>query len=73
MRPDGLADVTGAPVRYYEATLGWQHWFSPQFVSGPRSLIGVPMAPLPSMAARTTTRMFAMDPSIHFYRDFASD
>ena len=33
--PNGWRTGTGVPTRYYAATLGWQHWLSPQVVVRP--------------------------------------
>jgi Putative beta-barrel porin-2, OmpL-like. bbp2 len=65
--PMGWRTGTGAPVRYYEATLGWQHWFSPQFVIRPEiSYWASDGAPAFNGGTKNDTFMFAMDAIIHF-------
>jgi hypothetical protein len=65
--PMGWRTGTGAPVRYYEATLGWQHWFSPQFVIRPEiSYWASDGVPAFNGGTKNDTFMFAMDAIIHF-------
>jgi hypothetical protein len=65
--PMGWRTGTGAPVRYYDATLGWQHWFSPQFVIRPEiSYWRSDGAPAFNGGTKNDTFMFAMDAIIHF-------
>jgi hypothetical protein len=65
--PNGWRTGTGAPVRYYDATLSWQHWFSPQFEIRPElSYWHSEGAPAFNGFTKNDTFMFAMDAIIHF-------
>jgi hypothetical protein len=65
--PQGWRTGTGAPVRYYDATLSWQHFFSPQFEIRPElSYWHAEGAPAFNGFTKNDTFMFAMDAIIHF-------
>ena len=65
--PMGWRTGTGAPVRYLDATLGWQHWFSPQFLIRPEiSYWHSEGAPAFNGGTKNDTFMFAMDAILHF-------
>jgi Putative beta-barrel porin-2, OmpL-like. bbp2 len=76
--PNGWRTGVGVPVRYYAATLGWQHYFSPQFEVRPE-ISYWHSEPGPSFNSAVSTFnggfnggtkadmfMFAMDAIVHF-------
>ncbi len=76
--PNGWRTGTGVPTRYYAATLGWQHFFSPQFEIRPEISFWH-SEPGPSFNSAVSTFngafnggtkadmfMFAMDAIVHF-------
>ena len=65
--PMGWRTGTGTPVRYYDVTLGWQHWFSPQLVVRPElSYWHSDGANAFNGGTKSDTFMLAMDAIIHF-------
>ncbi|MGO8916131.1 MAG: outer membrane beta-barrel protein, partial [Stellaceae bacterium] len=72
--PQGWRTGTGANTKYYEFTLGWQHWLSPQIELRPevsywrsldtKAFNGNPIAGIP--ANMNYTVLGAMDMIIHF-------
>jgi hypothetical protein len=65
--PMGWRTGVGVPVRYYDATLSWQHWLSPQIVVRPEiSYWHSDGAPAFNGGTKNDMFMFAMDAIIHF-------
>ena len=73
--PNGWRTGTGVPTRYYAATLGWQHWYSPQVEIRPEisfwhSEAGAGYTGTFNGAFNGGTKadmfMFAMDAIVHF-------
>lgn len=65
--PQGWRTGTGAPVRYYETTLSWQHYYSPQFEVRPEiSYWHSEGAPAFNGGTKNDMFMFAADAIIHF-------
>ena len=65
--PNGWRTGTGVPTNYLDFTLGWQHWFSPQFVVRPEVSYwhadgGTPF----NGGTKSDTFMFAMDAILRF-------
>ena len=64
---NGWRTGTGVPTTYYEATLGWQHFFSPQFEIRPEiSYWYSDGAPAFNNGTKADMFMFAMDAIMHF-------
>ena len=77
--PNGWRTGTGVPTRYFAATLGWQHWFSPQFEVRPEvsfwhseagpsfdSSVSGPFKGAFNGGTKADMFMFAMDAIVHF-------
>ncbi|HTR88381.1 MAG TPA: outer membrane beta-barrel protein [Reyranella sp.] len=65
--PQGWRTGTGNPVRYYAATLGWQHFFSPQFEIRPEvSFWHAEGYPAFNAGTKNDMFMLAMDAIVHF-------
>jgi len=65
--PQGWRTGTGAPVRYYAATLSWQHWYSPQVEVRPEiSYWYSAGANAFDNGTKNSTLLFAADMIIHF-------
>jgi hypothetical protein len=72
--PQGWRTGTGAFTRYYEVTLGWQHWLSPQIELRPeisywqsigaKAFNGSASQGIPG--DKNATTMFAADAILHF-------
>ena len=57
----------GVPTNYLAATLGWQHWFSPQFQIRPEISYWYADGGTPfNGGTKRDMFMFAMDATIHF-------
>jgi len=64
---DAEGQRTGTKATYYEFSLGWQHWLSPQVVIRPEiSYWYSDGAPAFNGGTKNDTFMFAMDAIIHF-------
>ncbi len=69
--PNGWRTGTGVPTTYYAATLGWQHFFSPQFEVRPEisywhSEGGTGFTGAFNGGTKADMFMFAMDAIVHF-------
>ena len=65
--PQGWRTGTGAPVRYYDFTISWQHFYSPQIEIRPEiSYWHSEGAPAFNGGTKNDMFMFAMDTIVHF-------
>ena len=65
--PNGWRTGAGVPTNYLAATLGWQHWFSPQFQIRPEISYWYADGGTPfNGGTKRDMFMFAMDATIHF-------
>jgi hypothetical protein len=65
--PNGWRTGTGAPTNYLAATVGWQHWFSPQFQIRPEISYWHADGATPfNGGTKNDMFMFAMDATMHF-------
>jgi len=64
--PMGWRTNAGQPVTYYNATLSWQHWLSPQIEFRPELSFWHATVPVFNGLTKNDTFMFAMDAIVHF-------